>query len=112
MHYNQRSGLDQSQTGTAGTARLNRDGLLIMAAETPVTPRLLLLSGVGPRGRESEIFPGQSPAAFSIDNPSVGVGLYDQVMRMVTYSYDGPVPYQAYNYGDYDEERRGPAAIP
>ena len=46
-------------------------------------------------------FPGQSPAAFSIDNPSVGVGLYDHVMTMVTYSYDGPVPYQAYNYGDY-----------
>ena len=101
VHFNQRSVLDQSETGTAGTVRLNRDGLLIMAAGALVTPRLLLLSGVGPRGRESEIFPGQSPAAFSIDNPSVGAGLYDHVMTMVTYSYDGPVPYQAYNYGDY-----------
>ena len=60
VHYNQRSGLDQSQTGTAGTVRLNSSGLLIMAAGALVTPRLLLLSGVGPRGRESEIFAGQS----------------------------------------------------
>ncbi len=101
VHFNQRTGLDQSQTGTAGTVRLNSGGLLIMAAGALVTPKLLLLSGVGPRGRESEIFPGQSPVAFSIDNPLVGVGLYDHVMTMVTYSYDGPVPYQAYNYGDY-----------
>ena len=101
VHYNQRSGLDQSQTGTAGTVRLNSGGLLIMAAGALVTPRLLLLSGVGPRGREAEIFPGQSRADFAIDNPLVGVGLYDHVMTMVTYSYDGAVPYQAYNYGDY-----------
>ena len=72
-----------------------------MAAGALVTPKLLLLSGVGPRGRESEIFPGQSPVAFSIDNPLVGVGLYDHVMTMVTYGSRRPVPYQAYNYGDY-----------
>jgi cellobiose dehydrogenase (acceptor) len=101
VHFNQRNGLDQSQVGTAGTVYLNSGGLLIMAAGALVTPRLLLLSGVGPSGRESEIFPGQSPSAFSIDNPLVGVGLYDHVMTMVTYSYDGLVRYQAYNYGDY-----------
>ena len=101
VHFDQRAGLDQSQPGNAGTVRLKSGGLLIMAAGALATPRLLLLSGVGPRGRESEIFPGQSPAAFSIDNPSVGVGLYDHVMTLVTYSYDGAVPYQAYNYGDY-----------
>jgi choline dehydrogenase-like flavoprotein len=101
VHFNQRTSLDQSQTGTAGTVGLKSGGLLIMAAGALVTPRLLLLSGIGPRGRESEIFPGQSPAPFSIDNPQVGVGLYDHVMTMVTYSYDGAVPYQAYTYGDY-----------
>ena len=64
-----------------------------MAAGALVTPRLLLLSGVGPRGREAEIFPGgQSPASpFAIDNALVGVGVFDHVMTMVTYSYDGPV---------------------
>jgi len=61
----------------------------------------LLLSGVGPRGREAEMFPGQSRPPFAIDNPRVGVGLFDHVISMVTYSYDGPEPYKAYDYGDY-----------
>ena len=86
---------------SASVVRLKSGGLLVMAAGALVTPRLLLLSGVGPRGRESEIFPGQSVAPFAIDNPQVGVGLFDHVMTMVTYSYEGQVPYQAYNYGDY-----------
>ena len=102
VHYNQRSGLDQSQGGTASMVHLKSGGLLVMAAGALVTPRLLLLSGVGPRGRESEIFPGQSVAPFAIDNSQVGIGLFDHVMTMVTYSYEGQVPYQAYNYGDYD----------
>jgi cellobiose dehydrogenase (acceptor) len=101
VHYTGRGSLDQSQEGTSGTARLAPGGLLVMAAGALVTPRLLLLSGVGPRGREAEIFPGQSPAPFMIDNAQVGVGVFDHVMSMVTYSYDGPVPYQAYNYGNY-----------
>ena len=42
--------------------RLARDGLLVLAAGALATPRLLLLSGIGPRGREAEMFPGQSPA--------------------------------------------------
>ena len=101
VDYTKRGSLNQSQPGTPGTASLRRGGLLVMAASALVTPRLLLLSGVGPRGREPEIFPGQSRPPFAIDNPRVGVGVFDHVMTMVTYSYDGPVPYQAYNYGDY-----------
>jgi len=101
VRYTKREDLDQTQPGTAGTARLRSGGLLVMAAGALVTPRLLLLSGVGPRGREAEIFPGQSRPPFAIDNPRVGVGLFDHVIAMVTYSYDGPVPYTAYNYGDY-----------
>ena len=101
VHYTRRAALDQSQPGTPGTAQLRAGGLLVMAAGALATPRLLLLSGVGPSGREAEIFPGQSPAPFAIDNAMVGVGVFDHVMTMVTYSYDGPVAYQAYNYGDY-----------
>lgn len=101
VHYTKREGIDQDKPGTAGTARLRSGGVLVMAAGALVTPRLLLLSGVGPRGREAEIFPGQSRPPFTIDNPRVGVGLFDHVIAMVTYSYDGPVPYNAYNYGDY-----------
>jgi choline dehydrogenase-like flavoprotein len=101
VQYTKREGLDQTQPGTPGTARLRSGGLLVMAAGALATPRILLLSGVGPRGREGEIFPGQSRPPFAIDNPRVGVGIFDHVIAMVTYSYDGPVPYTAYNYGDY-----------
>jgi choline dehydrogenase len=101
VRYMKRDGVDQTQPGTPGTARLRSGGMLVLAAGALVTPRLLLLSGVGPRGRETEIFPGQARAPFAIDNPRVGVGVFDHVIAMVTYSYEGPVPYDAYNYGDY-----------
>lgn len=101
VQYTTRGGLNQALPGTGGTARLRRGGPLVMAAGALATPRLLLLSGVGPRGLEAESFPGQSPAPFAIDNALVGVGVFDRVMTMVSYNYDGPVPYQSYNYGDY-----------
>jgi choline dehydrogenase-like flavoprotein len=101
VHYTKRGALDQTLIGIPGTAGLKQGGLLVMAAGGLITPRLLLLSGVGPRGLENEIFPGQSPPPFAIDNQRLGVGLFDHVLTMVTYAYDGPVPYQAYNYNDY-----------
>ncbi|MGH7851363.1 MAG: GMC family oxidoreductase N-terminal domain-containing protein [Thermodesulfobacteriota bacterium] len=101
VHYTKRGALDQKLPGEPGTARLKKGGLLVLAAGALVTPRLLLLSGVGPKGREAEIFPGQSPAPFTIDNQRVGVGLFDHVMTLVAYNYDGQIPYQAYNYGNY-----------
>lgn len=101
VHYSKREGLDQTLPGSPGVARLKSGGLLVMAAGALVTPRLLLLSGVGPRGLEDQIFPDQSRAPFAIPNPQVGVGLYDHVMTMITYNYTGSVPYQAYNYGNY-----------
>jgi len=101
VRYDKRDGLDQAQAGVAGRARLRAGGLLVMAAGALATPRLLLLSGVGPRGREAEMFPGQSRPAFAIDNPRVGVGVFDHVISMIAYGYDGSVPYSAYDYGDY-----------
>lgn len=102
VEYHRRAGLDQSDPGVSGTAQLRPGGLLVMAAGALVTPRLLLLSGVGPRGREAEIFPNGSPVGtFAFDNQLIGVGVFDHVMTMVTYSYTGPVKYQAYNYGNY-----------
>jgi choline dehydrogenase-like flavoprotein len=102
VEYIQRPSLDQSQSGIPGTAQLRHSGILILAGGALITPQLLLLSGVGPSGRETEIFPGQSPAPFLIDNQQVGVGIFDHVATMVTYSYVGPVPYRAYNYGNYE----------
>ena len=101
VEYQRRAGLDQSDPGVSGVAQLRKGGLLVMAAGALVTPRLLLLSGVGPRGREAEIFPDGSPGAFAIDNQLIGVGVFDHVMTMITYSYTGAVNYTAYNYGDY-----------
>ena len=101
VRYTKREGLDQTQPGAAGIARLRPGGLLVMAAGALVTPRLLLQSGVGPRGREAEIFPGQSRPPFAIDNPRVGVGLFDHVLAMLAFGYEGSVPYAAYDYGDY-----------
>ena len=101
VHYSKRDSLNQSQPGKAGTASLRPGGIVIMAAGALVTPRLLFLSGIGPQGIESQIFPGRSVEPFKIDNQLVGVGLYDHVMTMVTYEYSGAVPYQAYSYGNF-----------
>lgn len=101
VHYRKRSGLDQHDPGTEGRVRVRDGGLVILAAGALISPRLLLLSGVGPRGREAEIFPGQQRPAFAIDNPDLGTGLFDHVLTMVTFDYSGPVPYTAYDYADY-----------
>jgi cellobiose dehydrogenase (acceptor) len=102
VEYQRRAGLNQADPGVSGVAQLRPGGLLVMAAGALVTPRLLLLSGVGPRGREAEIFPNGSPVGtFAFDNQLIGVGVFDHVMTMVTYSYTGPVEYHAYNYGNY-----------
>lgn len=101
VRYVRRGGVDQQQAGVEGRARVRSGGFVVLSAGALATPRLLLLSGVGPRGREAEIFPAQARAPFAIDNPGVGVGLFDHVITMVTYAYDGPLPYAAYHYGDY-----------
>jgi choline dehydrogenase-like flavoprotein len=102
VNYTRRPSLDQSQAGTTGTARLKPNGVVVMAAGALITPRLLLLSGVGPRGREAEIFPGRSKLPkFKINNSQIGVGVFDHIMTLVAYSYSGSVPYQAYNYGNF-----------
>ena len=101
IQYTTRPGLDQSLPGVPGIAKLKAGGIVIMAAGALITPRLLLLSGVGPRGRESEFFPNQSPAPFAIDNQLIGVNLFDHVATLVSYTYSGQIPYQAYNYGDF-----------
>lgn len=103
VHYASRGALDQSIPGAPGTARLKRNGFVVMAAGALITPRILYLSGVGPFGREAEIFPAEGPPImpFTIDNQLIGVGLFDHAMSLVAYNYDGDIPYHSYNYTDY-----------
>jgi cellobiose dehydrogenase (acceptor) len=101
IHYTKRGALDQSLPGVQGVANLNKNGFVVMAAGALATPRLLLLSGVGPRGRESEIFPEHDAPPFAIDNPQVGVGVYDHALTLVAFNYEGGKPYEAYDYGDF-----------
>ncbi|MEW6272929.1 MAG: GMC family oxidoreductase [Thermodesulfobacteriota bacterium] len=103
VEYAKREALDQSLPGARGRAELRAGGLLVLAAGALATPRLLLLSGVGPRGREAEML--AAPAPFAIDNPGVGVGVFDHVITLVAWDYDGPVDYRAYDYGDYAANR-------
>jgi choline dehydrogenase-like flavoprotein len=100
VEYTRRGGLDQSLPGTNGFAQLARGGVVVLAAGALVTPRLLLRSGIGPRGREAEML-GEGAEAFAIDNPRVGVGVFDHVITLIAWSYDGPVEYEVYDYGDY-----------
>ncbi len=99
--YTSRGALDQSIPGAPGTARLKRNGFVVMAAGALITPRILYLSGVGPFGREAEIFPEGPSVPFTIDNHLIGVGLFDHAMSLVAYNYDGDIPYHSYNYTDY-----------
>jgi choline dehydrogenase-like flavoprotein len=103
--YTKRPGLDQGLQGMPGTARLKPGGLLVLASGALVTPRLLLQSGIGPSGREAEILPEGSTERFRIDNPRVGVGVFDHVITLIAYDYGGPIDYRAYDYGDSGAHR-------
>jgi cellobiose dehydrogenase (acceptor) len=77
-------------------------GRIVLAAGALMTPRLLLLSGVGPVAKHDEIFADGVSVPFHIDNPGIGTTLFDHVATMVGYEYQGTVPpFQAYHYSDY-----------
>ena len=93
-------------TCTTGTSTffisLGREGRIVLAGGALMSPRLLLLSGVGPFDRHDEIFDAGFSVPFHIDNPGVGTGLFDHVATMLAYEYTGTAhPFRAYHYGDY-----------
>ncbi len=82
--------------------RLARGGRIILAAGALMSPRLLLLSGVGPFAKHDEIFSDGFSVPFHIDNPGIGVGLFDHVATLLGYEYSGTNPfYQGYHFADY-----------
>jgi choline dehydrogenase-like flavoprotein len=42
----------------------------------------------------------EGSARFAIDNQLVGVGVFDHVITLVAWRYDGPVAYEGYDYRD------------
>lgn len=67
-----------------------------------MSPRLLLLSGVGPFHLHDQIFDDGFAVPFHISNPGIGVGLFDHIATSVTYEYTGSTPpFHAYHYSDY-----------
>ncbi len=82
--------------------RLREGGHIVLAAGALMSPRLLLLSGVGPFARHGAIFPDGFSVPFHIDNPAIGTSLFDHVATSLTYEYTGAIPpFEAYQYGDY-----------
>jgi len=93
--------------GSATFVRLTEDGRIILAAGALMTPRLLLLSGVGPVQRHDEIFVDGFSVPFHIDNPGIGTSLFDHVGTGLTYEYTGSSPsFQAYHYSDYTSNEK------
>jgi choline dehydrogenase-like flavoprotein len=76
-------------------------GRVILAGGALMSPRLLMLSGVGPFHRHDEIFADGFSVPFHIDNPDIGTSLFDHVATSVTFEYSGAPPFNAYHYGDY-----------
>lgn len=89
-----------------GEAFLAPEGKVILGAGALHTPRLLFLSGVGPRGREGEIFGEGSSHSFVINNPKIGVSLYDHAATLLVFDYQGEIPYQAYWYGSEEDHQK------
>src|SRR5262249_37803637 len=78
------------------------EGRIILAAGALMSPRLLLLSGVGPFHLHDQIFDDGFSVPFHISNPGIGAGLFDHMATSLTYEYTGSTPpYQAYHYDDY-----------
>ncbi len=88
--------------GVTRFAALARHGRIILAAGALMSPRLLLLSGVGPFAKHDEIFADGFSVPFHIDNPGIGTTLFDHVATLLGYEYTGTNPfYQGYHFGDY-----------
>jgi cellobiose dehydrogenase (acceptor) len=88
--------------GQTQFAALARHGKIVLAAGALMSPRLLLLSGVGPVAKHDEIFADGFSVPFHIDNPGIGTSLFDHVATLLGYEYSGSVPFfEGYHYGDY-----------
>lgn len=80
-------------------------GEVIVSAGAVGSPRLLLLSGIGPAARLREL--GIAPV---IDLPGVGENLQDHPVVTITYASGATLPASAYNHGETYASLRSPLA--
>lgn len=98
--------LDASGEKKSEVALLKQGGRVILAAGALITPRLLLLSGIGPKARAGEIFKDGFSAPLHIDNPHIAVGLFDHIGSMISFEYTGTNNYKTYDYARYQENAK------
>jgi choline dehydrogenase len=97
------AGVSYVHDGAAGEARA--DGEVIVCAGAIGSPRLLMLSGIGPAARLAAL--GIGPAA---DLPGVGENLQDHPAARVAYRSAVALPASKYNHGEVYAALRSPLA--
>jgi len=97
------TGVSYLHHGAAGEARA--DGEVIVCAGAIGSPRLLLLSGIGPAGELAEL--GITPVA---DLPGTGQNLHDHPTVKATYQTSAELPASRHNHGEVYATIPGPLA--
>jgi choline dehydrogenase len=96
-------GISYLDHGTVADARASRE--VIACAGAIGTPKLLMLSGIGPARHLRAL--GIDPA---VDLPAVGHNLQDHPVVMVCRATGSPVPRSRYNHGEVYATVRSPSA--
>jgi choline dehydrogenase len=86
-------------------AQAETSGEVVVCAGAIGTPRLMMLSGLGPAGPLRAL--GIEPVA---DLPGVGGNLQDHPVAMACYAAAGPLPRSRYNHGEVYAALRSPLA--
>jgi choline dehydrogenase len=89
------TGVSYLRAGTAAAASVVAGGEVILCAGAIGSPRLLLLSGIGPADQLRAL--GIDPVA---DLPGVGANLQDHPIILLSYAARAPLPASRYNHGE------------
>ena len=97
------TGVTYVHDGSGGEA--SADGEVIVCAGAIGTPRLLMLSGIGPAAHLADL-----GITVQADLPGVGENLQDHPVVMAAYVSAGPLPASRHNHGEAYAALRSPLA--
>jgi choline dehydrogenase len=97
------TGVTYVHNGSGGQARA--DGEVIACAGATRTPRLLMLSGIGPAAHLADL-----GITVQADLPGVGENLQDHPVATAAYVSAGPLPASRHNHGEAYAALRSPLA--